>query len=1290
MIQRWEIRENTVNSNSVYMLVIIGTNDDASVLQRNLSVFSTLTGAKLPPFTHVFELANITDDDMLEKIRVKIEEAVAESGSEDAEAAFSSASKKKPLNLDAVSPATEIISQDVQFSRVGRGGTQEPLEYTTMPQTSSNIFDATPGPSLNISDEETAVKTKSHFALAKDELFFKKEFEGLNSDIELDNDLDVGDGTFIDLDTASVKKLRETTADFNPEAGLSGLLKGAKTQTMMTQRSSAKMPSAFATKKTQEEVETVRPEPAPQVAEPRKIARPEVQMPSLPENTAAGKSMVGGSILNKIFSRFSSTIRRSVEAVSSKAKKPEVRPTQVEKAPANNPFSSLKSEPKAVARGVNTQAVEHHSVVVEETAAPIKGFAKNNTVHKTPTHDEGFLTDEIFSKANQSDLNSKMPVDDIFAAETICEFYADDDASAPSFSKVIDPSVQEIISSTPAKTAPAMGDSLLDIPENLFGSADSGSDLRRPVMSSMAPEPIPVPKPKPEVKPDVKPKLVAPKVVERVNAEPVRVDAPKIDKVLEQAKIEPKAAAVKKAAFSQPLKSVPLNKETRPKPMEEAIVKAAPKNDFGRDLTQQADILPTEQRPDSVAQEKEEVKEQSEIIDLMHPSVQAEPAKKHTEGFNIDELAEEDKSELTSQEITREDFGELMPARKEPVVVKADIPPVVPPKPEPKRPVPPLPTVVKKQEQIKQEVKIQAPNRPQHSGESKSTMTQDDSFKITNLARKQEPKEGDSSSQVKPSHPGMPPVPVSVKSEAPAMPSSNSVAPSAKVVPPAFKRPLGQAPAVPGSNIRSMPGLPGAVAKPQIQGVPSRPQIPQQPARPVVAPVSRPVVAAVPARPAVVVQRPAVQRPQSAPSAKTVLGAEKTKTIDHTIQIAIGQIYKKSNWPLEIPLNPTFTFDTMDMASNRFAHATAMSVIENLGTMNNPFVIYGEGGSGKTHFLNAMGYDISKKISQEKIFMTNGVRFARGIQRYVEEGKTEKLQDFFDSAEVMIIDDIHLTAVNEHNREFISQILSKFLKEKKQLIISSKYPPESLARFEDLVKFRLDQGWVSELKPPRPQHFTRLYNRMVDSAELGLSEVQSHSFFGGEALTLGTISRDIRRIKVLHRRITDSGSPEKSYESLLNDMLAVQGENEGSEIIKKDFGDIISLQRGENTDWGSFGFFFPQDQADKFKWIAWATMQRAKELGIKGGFNFALKSAYSTEHIISSAFKIANICDNKNLKGAIILGPSLSTCAPAIRDNFYDILSHMLEVMMIRCGIVDAEFIKSPSAYVRVLGDVLK
>lgn len=112
-----------------------------------------------------------------------------------------------------------------------------------------------------------------------------------------------------------------------------------------------------------------------------------------------------------------------------------------------------------------------------------------------------------------------------------------------------------------------------------------------------------------------------------------------------------------------------------------------------------------------------------------------------------------------------------------------------------------------------------------------------------------------------------------------------------------------------------------------------------------------------------------------------------------------------------------------------------------------------------------MAYAFSKKYGQENIFMTNGVRLSRGIQRYVMEGNIEKFEKFMDTVKVLLIDDIHLIAINEQNRVHISKLLNKFLKEQKQIVITSKYPPESLEKLEELIKFKLDSGWISELKP---------------------------------------------------------------------------------------------------------------------------------------------------------------------------------------------------------------------------------
>ncbi len=416
----------------------------------------------------------------------------------------------------------------------------------------------------------------------------------------------------------------------------------------------------------------------------------------------------------------------------------------------------------------------------------------------------------------------------------------------------------------------------------------------------------------------------------------------------------------------------------------------------------------------------------------------------------------------------------------------------------------------------------------------------------------------------------------------------------------------------------------------------------------------------------------------------------KTKNIDHSIQIPVSEL-KKHNWPLEVPLVPTYTLNNMVMSVNRFAHATAVSVIENPGKLYNPLVLHGGTGTGKTHFLNALAYAFSQKFGQEHIFMTNGVRLSRGIQRYVMEGNIEKFEQFMESVRVLLIDDIHLLAINEQNRAFISKLLNTFIKDMKQIVITSKYPPESLEKLEELINFKLDSGWISELKPATGATHFRIVKKMLLESGVDLNDTQIEEFFGAPQMTLGTVTRSIRRLKVLENLIY-SNMPEeqKSQAGIFEKLLATRGEDLSSELVDKDPATITSLSTIGNGEWGRIGFFYPQNCSDMMNWMVYALQQRAKELGIEGGFEIVVRSSYATENIISSAFKIANLCDNKKLKGAVILGPKPGACDPSVRENFYDILTHMLEIMLIRCGIINYENVRLPSTYVKVISELMR
>ncbi len=413
---------------------------------------------------------------------------------------------------------------------------------------------------------------------------------------------------------------------------------------------------------------------------------------------------------------------------------------------------------------------------------------------------------------------------------------------------------------------------------------------------------------------------------------------------------------------------------------------------------------------------------------------------------------------------------------------------------------------------------------------------------------------------------------------------------------------------------------------------------------------------------------------------------EKTTTIDHSIQVPLSEL-KKYNWPIEVPLVPTYTLENMTISVNRFAHATAISVIENPGKLYNPLVLHGSGGTGKTHFLHAIGYALSKKFGQENVFITNGVRLSRGIQRYIMEGNIKQFEQFTSSVRALLIDDIHLISINEQNRAYLSKLLNDFRDQHKQIVITSKYPPENLAKLEELLKFKLDSGWISDLKQAQGSALMRIIQKMLINNSIDITNDDAQRFFVHPHMSLGTVARSIRRVRVLERVMQGQHHP---ILSIFNQLLASGGEDKTSLISHTAIKDIKSTAITGHGEWGRIGIFYPQNHSDMLDWLLFALQQRAKELGITGGMELAIRSSYSTENIISSAFKIANLCDNRKLKGAVILGPSIDECDPSVRENFYDIMTHMLEIMLIRCGVINFEDAALPSTYVKTLAELLK
>ena len=106
-------------------------------------------------------------------------------------------------------------------------------------------------------------------------------------------------------------------------------------------------------------------------------------------------------------------------------------------------------------------------------------------------------------------------------------------------------------------------------------------------------------------------------------------------------------------------------------------------------------------------------------------------------------------------------------------------------------------------------------------------------------------------------------------------------------------------------------------------------------------------------------------------------------------------------------LNSRYTFDHFVIgASNRFAHAAALSVAETPARSYNPLFIYGPAGLGKTHLLHAIGNYVRTVFRNKRVRYVSTETF---MNEFVDAIRTKEMPSFrrrYREVDVLLVDDI--------------------------------------------------------------------------------------------------------------------------------------------------------------------------------------------------------------------------------------------------------------------------------------------
>ena len=394
---------------------------------------------------------------------------------------------------------------------------------------------------------------------------------------------------------------------------------------------------------------------------------------------------------------------------------------------------------------------------------------------------------------------------------------------------------------------------------------------------------------------------------------------------------------------------------------------------------------------------------------------------------------------------------------------------------------------------------------------------------------------------------------------------------------------------------------------------------------------------------------------------------------------------KKTRWSMELPLIPTYSFQTLVAGShNRFAHAAAMAVVENPGVIYNPLLIHGGPGTGKTHFLNSISYGLSASIGQGNIFVTDGIRFSKGVEMAAKDGTMSKLEEILGKVKVLIIDDAHLLMISAVNQKYISKLLNDFVAQNKQIVVTTVFPPKSLSGLEDAVGFQFTQGWMVDLKLAGAQAYKTILTQLMQGMEVKLSDEEITAFFAAKQVPFGEAIKNFEGMKKLEKFVVNSMNT-YSHAQLLEMMLGVNEAPEATEVSEEDCNQMAAWRPSTADAWFKWGLFYPKGQKREADFTLFSLHQRAKELGLNTEWNQVFTEEYNSDELYGIPFKIGDYALERGVNGVIILGPQPASALGAQEGEFRHITLKITDSFGIKGAWLPFDKIKSKAAYARIL-----
>lgn len=273
-------------------------------------------------------------------------------------------------------------------------------------------------------------------------------------------------------------------------------------------------------------------------------------------------------------------------------------------------------------------------------------------------------------------------------------------------------------------------------------------------------------------------------------------------------------------------------------------------------------------------------------------------------------------------------------------------------------------------------------------------------------------------------------------------------------------------------------------------------------------------------------------------------------------------------------LNRNFVFESfVEGKSNELAKAGAYSVALACVThtsrarhlTNNPLLMYGGVGLGKTHLMHAVGNEILAKAPAVKVLYISSQSFGNDIVHGIRTHTIQDITQRYRAVDVLMIDDVQFFADKARFQEELFHVFNVLLDRGKQIVLTSDRYPTAIEGLESRLKSRFTGGLAVEVDLPELEtrvailqskgeaegidipvevafHIAERIRSNVRELEGALQRVIASARFTGESVNLPLVQRSLRDLFAIQSRHITVERVQKIvaeyYKIRLSDMLS--------------------------------------------------------------------------------------------------------------------------------------------------------